>query len=355
MAVRLYIHKQADVHNIVQGDSLDAVAKRTIIARLQSALSENVGFYAVILADGGAQTRTALLPDLLIISGYGIGFVDLCHESGSIFRSENVWYANGKMIQGNIHTGAHNPHDQIQRCAEYVRNALMTPPREDKPWLPGRYITWQDLMFDTTVCFTDPEADYQHIVGNEPMKDWERFSACDLKQLSHRVTQLAFAQSQEDRDSVMSFRLREPQILRIVENLFSAKHLPPLVESHTSSPHYGYLLLKHDGDLVAQFVLDHEQMTLGREPSCDVIVPQRYRLVSRIHANLMCSGDEVTIVDLSRNGTFINSTRVKTPTRLLPGQQILLGGNQLVDGVCLLEFAQHAVLLGQNSSSQASL
>jgi hypothetical protein len=347
----LYIHKQADLQDIVRGNSLDAIAKRTIIARLQSALSENVGFYAVILADGGAQTRTAFLPDLLIISGYGIGVIDLCHESGSIFRSENVWYADGKMIQGNIHTGAYNPHDQIQRCAEYVRNALMTPPREDKPWLPGRYITWQDLIFDTAICFTNPEADYRHIAGNEPMKSWERFSVCASKQLPQKVTQLAFAQSKEDRDSVMSFRLREPQILRIVENLFSARHLPPLTEPHTPSPHYGYLLLKHDDDLVAQFVLNHEQMTLGRESSCDVVVPRQYRLVSRIHANIMCSADEVTIVDLSRNGTFINGARVKTPVRLSPGQHILLGGNRLVDGVCLLEFAKNAVIPEQKSSS----
>lgn len=340
MPVTFYIHKDANLRNILHGESLDAVTKRTILSRLHDALPAAQDFYAILFHDSDAQHRAELVPDLLIVSENGIGLLDLCYDSGSIFRSEDVWYADGKLIKGNINTGARNPHEQIQLCADYVRHHLMTPLRDSAPWLPGRYITWQDLIFDTAICFTRPDARFHHLENGESSKEWERFAAFSLKDLPYWVSRLAFEQNIEDRGGVQSYRLPQRNILRIVDELFPSTEVEHFPESQPPPPQpYGYLLLKQQGDIVARFILNHEKMTVGRDPSCDVLLPREYRMVSRMHANLICTDGGVTIEDTSRNGTFIQGERVQHPVRLSPGQQIWLGGNRLIDGVCLLEFS----------------
>lgn len=365
MPVTFYLHKDANFQNISQGESFDAVVKRTIVARLQSAFPDQHDAYAVLLHDDSAQHRTSQLPDLLIISEHGIGIVNLCHESGSIIRSEDLWYADGKLIQGNLHVGARNPHEQVQLCAEQIRHHLMTPPEEGTPWLSGRYLTWQDLIFDTAVCFTNPKANFQHIEHGEQAKNWERFATFELQGLPYWMSRLAFEENLDRWGSVQNYRLQQRNIDSIVHDLFAAtelQHLPdlhgpapelqrPAPESQRPSPEssrpphpYGYLLLKQHDAVVARFILDHETMTVGREPSCDVMVPRQYRLVSRVHANLICTRDGVIIQDKSRNGIFIEGNRVQQSARLAPGQHILLGGNCLVEGVCQLEFSTNPAL-----------
>jgi pSer/pThr/pTyr-binding forkhead associated (FHA) protein len=56
---------------------------------------------------------------------------------------------------------------------------------------------------------------------------------------------------------------------------------------------------------------DRERITVGRGPSCDVLIEQDSE-VSRLHAELERLGTEWAVSDdgLSRNGTFVNSERV---------------------------------------------
>ncbi len=345
MPVTFYIHKDADLQNIFHGESLDVVVKRTILARLHQTFPDTQDIYAVLLHDDHAQHRTNPLPDVLFLSEHGIGLVNLCHESGAIFRSEDVWYADGKLVQGNIHIGARNPHEHIQLCAEHLRHHLMTPPRDGAPWLAGRYLTWQDLIFDTAVCFTNPNANFQHVEHGEQAKSWERFTAFELQGLPYWMARLAFEQNIDDRRSVQSYRLPTRNIDRIVYELFAANKLEHLPKSQLPPKQpYGYLLLKQHNDIVARFILDHEKMTIGREPSCDVMLPKSYRMVSRVHANLSCTQNGVTITDISRNGIFIEGDRIQQSARLSPGQHILLGGNRPVEGVCQLEFSASPAL-----------
>lgn len=345
MPVTFYIHNTASVQNILHGENPDAVMKRTILTRLHAAFPPSENVYAVVFHDDDARHRETPLPDLLILSEHGIGMLDLFHESGSIFRSEDVWYADGKQVQGNIHTGARNPHEHIQMCAEHVRQYLMIPPEDGAPWLSGRYITWQDLIFDTAVCFTSPDADFPHIQSGETIKDWERFSALGLKDLPQWMTHLAFEENIEDRGGVQSYRLPQRNITRIVTELFPSTEIEHIPEPQATPPRpYGYLLLRQHDDIIARFILNHEKMTVGREPSCDVMLPKQYRMVSRVHANLICTENGVTISDMSRNGIFIEGTRIHTPVQLLPGQRILLGGSRLMDGVCQLEYSTKPAL-----------
>lgn len=68
---------------------------------------------------------------------------------------------------------------------------------------------------------------------------------------------------------------------------------------------------------------------LGRSSQCHVQVEDP--LVSRRHACLQVSGDELFLEDLrSANGVFVNGERVRRPKRLQDGDRILLGNEELV-------------------------
>jgi ABC-type multidrug transport system ATPase subunit len=79
------------------------------------------------------------------------------------------------------------------------------------------------------------------------------------------------------------------------------------------------------------------RMTIGREPSCDIQLPDL--LVSRSHAEILVGTDTARVVDLgSANGTFVNGQRVAEAT-LYEGDLITIGHYLLqVEGSSLVEF-----------------
>jgi pSer/pThr/pTyr-binding forkhead associated (FHA) protein len=89
-----------------------------------------------------------------------------------------------------------------------------------------------------------------------------------------------------------------------------------------------------DGD-GAQFLVelspDRWRATIGRHPDADVPLPWD-REVSRAHALLERLGDQWTVVDegLSRNGTFVNGTRVTGRHRLRNGDRLCVGATVLM-------------------------
>ncbi|MEY2936634.1 MAG: Transcriptional regulatory protein EmbR [Pseudomonadota bacterium] len=83
--------------------------------------------------------------------------------------------------------------------------------------------------------------------------------------------------------------------------------------------------LKHRGTL---FPVLHGDCLLGRSPGCLIVlgserVSREHAVVRRIHSGLQ-------IEDLgSRNGTWVNGARIRYPTVLQPGDEILLGEDLL--------------------------
>ncbi len=83
--------------------------------------------------------------------------------------------------------------------------------------------------------------------------------------------------------------------------------------------------LKHRGTL---FPVLHGDCLLGRSPACLIVlgserVSREHAVVRRIHSGLQ-------IEDLgSRNGTWVNGTRIRYPTVLQSGDEILLGEDLL--------------------------
>ena len=65
-------------------------------------------------------------------------------------------------------------------------------------------------------------------------------------------------------------------------------------------------------------------VVIGRDDGCRIRLTSSD--VSRQHCRLRCREDEVIVADLgSRNGTFINETRVASPTALKPGDLLRVG------------------------------
>lgn len=79
-----------------------------------------------------------------------------------------------------------------------------------------------------------------------------------------------------------------------------------------------------EGDYpVKNWLLDRPQMVVGRDDTCDIIIPQRQ--VSRQHIIIHNTPDGVIIEDLnSRNGTWVNGLRLEGSRPLNDGDEIHL-------------------------------
>jgi pSer/pThr/pTyr-binding forkhead associated (FHA) protein len=67
-----------------------------------------------------------------------------------------------------------------------------------------------------------------------------------------------------------------------------------------------------------------ESITLGRAATCDLVVADNY--VSNVHARIYLRDGSYWLEDLgSTNGTYLNRSRVSTPTAIGPGDDIRMG------------------------------
>ena len=89
-----------------------------------------------------------------------------------------------------------------------------------------------------------------------------------------------------------------------------------------------FLVLRRDGGPQQLFALHPglRRVTIGRGPANDIALPWDTE-VSRVHAELERLGGEWTVVDdgLSRNGTWVNGTRVARRHRLRDGDVVQTG------------------------------
>ena len=106
---------------------------------------------------------------------------------------------------------------------------------------------------------------------------------------------------------------------------------PELVEARRLG--YPYLVYRDAGDTQQVLPLpdDWKQVTLGRGAGADVILSWDEG-VSGVHANLERLADAWIVVDdgLSSNGTFVNGERVDRRQRLNHGDELRLGGTEIL-------------------------
>jgi pSer/pThr/pTyr-binding forkhead associated (FHA) protein len=90
----------------------------------------------------------------------------------------------------------------------------------------------------------------------------------------------------------------------------------------------GKLMIKTKGNLPSEVNLKLGEMTIGRDPACDIVLKDD-KAVSKKHAVIKTVGRKSTIEDLdSTNGTFIDIERIKQH-ELRHGDTILIGDYQL--------------------------
>lgn len=88
------------------------------------------------------------------------------------------------------------------------------------------------------------------------------------------------------------------------------------------TPNYIPMLIAQTGPVAGQnWVLSKDELILGREPDCDIVIPDRQ--VSRQHARFVRVGGTFTIEDLgSKNGTHVNGATLEGPKSLQDGDLI---------------------------------
>lgn len=81
------------------------------------------------------------------------------------------------------------------------------------------------------------------------------------------------------------------------------------------------ILLAQSGPLSGQQWAVNGTLTIGRDESCEVVIPDRQ--VSRQHACLTLRGSAVFLEDLnSKNGTYLNGQLLSAPTQLRESDEI---------------------------------
>lgn len=88
-----------------------------------------------------------------------------------------------------------------------------------------------------------------------------------------------------------------------------------------TKPEEAPLLIAQTGPLKGQRWVISKPMLIGREPTCDVVVPDR--MVSRFHAKLIPLPDGMELEDLdSKNGTHCNGNPVNPKITLQDGDSL---------------------------------
>ena len=78
-----------------------------------------------------------------------------------------------------------------------------------------------------------------------------------------------------------------------------------------------------------EFILDGRDVTVGRAPSCDIVL-HGDQLSSRRHALLRNKGRYYTVVDLgSSNGTYLNDLEIREEVELRDGDCLKIGSHEL--------------------------
>ena len=82
--------------------------------------------------------------------------------------------------------------------------------------------------------------------------------------------------------------------------------------------------------------------TIGREETCNIVIPDSTQMVSRNHATLTLNGSKMTITDNSSNGTYINGIRIASGTPVPVTRKDVVSFAQVAE----LDWGQLAVAAG---------
>jgi len=292
--------------------------------------------------------------DYVIITERGLGVVELKGFPGRFSCKGQTWLRNNKPVNAGSHGQYQNPYVQAQSYVEDIRNRLIHPPSEEKPWLPGTPEEWEtSYKFQSAVCFTNKDAEFSELTSNfKPRrKKWEikerSLFLMKTNELPGWISTLRF-QVNKGREADFEPHLLTPsQINRIVDEVLDAKED---TETHSLMPDgnpFGFLIRMENDNVLDLFALVDDEISIGRDPkACRIVIPPQFIRSSRVHAVLTRTEDGVFIEDVSMNGVYVDGNQIEKQKRqkINDGQRITFGGSRADSKIYQLEYSSRSKL-----------
>jgi sigma-B regulation protein RsbU (phosphoserine phosphatase) len=118
-------------------------------------------------------------------------------------------------------------------------------------------------------------------------------------------------------------------------------------------PHPELVIRTPDGG-VKTITIDRPSITLGRSTAADLCYPEDHGL-SRQHLAIKRNGGGLTIEDLnSKNGTLVNGIRIKSATKIEPGDRVTAGHLIITFAESQPSVSNETVIFTDNSSDSPS-
>jgi hypothetical protein len=355
MTLDFYVGKDKWGHPDEYHTTHEFQSVRDICADLFDFCGERSDFCGAVIANSqgyydGFQTE----PDLVIITEYGIGVLELKHNVGiiSVERDGNTvrWFREKKGERKEM-SEKENPQIQVQNYAKSMRNLLT---RDEARWLPSKSQLPVDkkhnFEISTGVCYTNPWVQLRNMdevavkryfrPGRE-LLEWEKFSifrhpSLYTPNIKSWVASLRFEDRQGVVDGYSTYKLSPEEIDYIANHFFNVVPWTSMIRLiEDGIPPYGRLNMR--GSKWSSR-LNRQQSFIGRSRKCRVKIPNReeFRLVSAIHARIFNDSGEMYIENLGRNGTYINGKAITKPIKLKHQQKFILGSPVSQHGACEL-------------------
>ena len=223
---------------------------------------------------------------------------------------------------------------------------MLITPRLSSWWNSPPEQRWRDYKTQTAVCFTNRDAELdgagrelERRTQQRNRQIWEEFLFLTPALLPAWVAALKFGVDQGRAHSFEPYRLTASQVLELATTVLSGTPWTQISKVMPTGRPYAYLTMSENGLPIHTYDLVNEEHLIGREAE-DLRIPERFERVSRKHARISRILNDVYIEDSgSSKRTFVNGTRVTAQQRLLPNQQITLGGATAGEKVCQLTFS----------------
>ena len=281
--------------------------------------------------------------DMVVIREKGLGVVEMKHVFGEIrVGRDGIWKAGPSIIYSKNHL---NPREQVRHYAIELRQKIL-PHVLPAYMLPQRKL-WNELKFQTAVCFTNSNAKLQTVKKyfeerHPDLEPWEdKFSIRAPDDFTEWVRALCFELHHNASQKFEVVCLEPTTIVKIATKILGCVEWEEMYPAMPDGEPYGYLILD-DSQGMQIFILFKDETIIGRSHECHVVLPERYRRVSKRHCVIHRGLDGVRIADnQSRNGTFIKDLPVTTSVKLKHGTVVTLGGITTSTKACALRFELH--------------
>jgi hypothetical protein len=306
--------------------------------------------YAVVASPKRIRNGREIQADLVIISEYGLGVVEMKKYFGGIRCDEpkGAWFAGPKLIEAGAKTGEKdgyaNPHEQVQSYAHVIQEGMIAAGA-----LPGEPDQWDDFKFHTAVCFTNPKARIEACKNavtspwwRKALQPWEKFAVLKSNEVFTWASDLRFEVDKGPAFNYLPQAWSGEEVYTLAEEFFGAR---PWVEMTESMPPLdkpmAYLSLQENNKTIFVYGLMDEIVTIGRANESTIRIPEKYEGVSRNHALIRREIGGFSIEDVSKNGTFVGGKKLKKHqlSALKDGDVVQLGPRRRRKAVCHLEFS----------------